>query len=148
MTSISNDPPALPTRPILVVGLGCRRDCPAQLLLELVQRNLTEYGFDIQAVTAIATIDLKGQEPGLLELAEHLGIPLVLPDLARLLPYESQLTRRSQLAYQQTGCYGVAESAALAVATQLGSAPARLLIERQKSPQATFALASAPSQAR
>jgi cobalt-precorrin 5A hydrolase len=148
VTSISSDPQAPPTRPILVVGLGCRRDCPAQLLLELVQRNLTEYGLELQAVTALATIDLKGREPGLQALAEHLGIPLVLADLARLLPYESQLTHRSQQAYQHTGCYGIAESAALAVATQLGSAPARLLIERHKSPQATFALASAPSQAR
>ncbi|WP_371920872.1 cobalamin biosynthesis protein [Pseudomonas sp. v388] len=133
---------------MLVAGLGCRRDCSAQLLLELMQRGLSEHGLDIQAVNALATIDLKRREPGLLELAERLGIPLMPADLNQLLPFEAQLTHRSIQAYQHTGCHGIAESAALAVATRLGSGPARLLISRQTSPQATFALASAPAQGR
>ncbi|MEX5669122.1 cobalamin biosynthesis protein CobE, partial [Pseudomonas neuropathica] len=42
-----------------------------------------------------------------------------------------------------TGCYGVAESAALALAEHLAQAPAKLLISRQKYAQATLALAGA-----
>ncbi|NNG65578.1 cobalamin biosynthesis protein CobE, partial [Pseudomonas fragi] len=49
----------------------------------------------------------------------------------------------SARAFALTGCFGVAESAALALAEQLGGAPARLLITRQNSSVATFALACA-----
>ncbi|PTU01742.1 cobalamin biosynthesis protein CobE, partial [Pseudomonas sp. HMWF031] len=48
----------------------------------------------------------------------------------------------SQIAFERTGCYGVAESAALALAEQLTQTPAKLLITRQKYAQATLALAS------
>lgn len=47
------------------------------------------------------------------------------------------------IAFERTGCYGVAESAALALAEQLAQAPAKLLISRQKYAQATLALACA-----
>jgi cobalt-precorrin 5A hydrolase len=39
---------------------------------------------------------------------------------------------------ERTGCYGMAESAALALAEQLIQAPAKLLISRQKYAQATW----------
>lgn len=125
----------------LVIGLGCRRGCPASLLLELIESSLGEYGLEIRAITALASIDLKNSEPGLWALAEHLGLPLVLLKADQLLPYQAQLTHRSALAHARTGCHGVAESAALALASQLGGGPAHLLIERRKSAQATFAMA-------
>jgi cobalt-precorrin 5A hydrolase len=59
----------------------------------------------------------------------------------QLTAYESQLSYRSEIAFEHTGCYGVAESAALASASQSGVA--ELLIPRQKSSHATFALAIA-----
>ena len=114
------------------------------MLLELVESGLHERGLDIGAIDALASIDLKGEEPGLLALAEQLQIPLILLSAASLRPYELQLTHRSALAYARTGCHGVAESAALAAASQLGRAPARLIIAKRQSAHATFALAGAP----
>ena len=131
-----------------MIGLGCRRGCPASVLLELIESGLGEYGLQTRAVTALASIDLKKSEPGLLSLAAHLGLPLILLEAAQLLPYEAQLTHRSAQVFARTGCHGVAESAALAVANQLGGGPAHLLIERRKSAQATFALAHSPAAGR
>ncbi|MFN3359431.1 MAG: cobalamin biosynthesis protein, partial [Pseudomonas sp.] len=56
---------------------------------------------------------------------------------------EGRLSHKSAVAFAHTGCYGIAESAALALAEQRGGAPARLLITRKKTTQVTFALACA-----
>ncbi|MFJ4143106.1 cobalamin biosynthesis protein [Pseudomonas sp. NPDC089734] len=129
----------------LVAGIGCQRGCTATLLLELIERSLQAHGLDISAITALASTDIKQDEPGLLELAERLSVPLIFFSADQLAAYEPQLTHRSPKAFEHTGCYGVAESAALALASQPGKGPATLVISRQKSPQATFALASGPA---
>ncbi|MEG5263326.1 cobalamin biosynthesis protein [Pseudomonas sp. JDS28PS106] len=128
---------------VLVVGLGCRQDCEAAHLRELIDGALAEHGLDIQRIDALASTTAKAEEPGLLELARQLGLPLVLMPPAQLAPFDAQLTHRSALAFARTGCHGVAEGAALAAASQLAGGGARLLIPRRKSRLATFALALA-----
>jgi cobalt-precorrin 5A hydrolase len=132
----------------LVIGLGCRRGCPVAALRSLVDSSLREHGTDLRRIAALATINLKSAEPGLLELAGQLGVPLIVLSAEQLAPFEAQLTHRSALAFARTGCHGIAESAALAGASQLAtglrSGPAQLLIPRRKSSQATIALAFAP----
>jgi cobalt-precorrin 5A hydrolase len=129
--------------PTLVVGLGCQRDCPASEMLELIQQSLAGSQWQLTDLSALASIDLKRDERGLLELAELLRLPLRFFSAAQLAPFESRLSHRSPVAFEHTGCHGVAESAALALASQSGLSPARLLIPRKTSTQATFALASA-----
>lgn len=131
-------------RPFLAIGLGCQQGCPADVLLDLIERSLHEYGLKTSAISALASIDSKRDEPGLRQLAGQLGLPLVLFSAAQLQVHEGQLTHRSTLAFERTGCHGVAESAALAVASQLSGGPSRLLIEYRKNRQATLALAISP----
>ncbi|AQL37889.1 cobalamin biosynthesis protein [Pseudomonas syringae] len=126
----------------LVVGLGCRRGCSAAALRELIEASLRTLDLGLGSITALASIDLKDQEPGLLELAAQLAVPLVFFNAAQLVAWELHLTHRSAQVFQTTGCHGVAEGSALALAAQLGDGTARLLIERQKNTQMTFALAS------
>ncbi len=126
-----------------MVGLGCQRGCSTAALLELIERSLERQSLRIEDISALACIDLKSHEPGLLALAKQLDLPLHFFTSTQLSVHESQLSHRSQIAFEHTGCYGVAESAALAAASQSG--PAELLITRQKNPQATFALAIAQS---
>lgn len=130
-------------RPTLVVGLGCQRGCSATALLELIERSLESHDLCLENISALASIDLKSREPGLLELANQLGLPLSFFSKVQLAEHEPQLSHRSHIAFEHTGCYGIAESSALALASQSGSA--ELLIPRQKSSQATFALAISPS---
>ncbi|SCZ31302.1 MULTISPECIES: cobalamin biosynthesis protein [unclassified Pseudomonas] len=127
--------------PILVVGLGCQRGCPASTLRALLDQTLLAHGIALDHVRALASIDLKRDESGLLELARQLALPLTCFSAQQLAGYQDRLSHRSEIAFERTGCYGVAESAALALADQLGTKPATLLISRQKAPSVTLALA-------
>ncbi len=127
----------------LVVGLGCQRGCDVQTLLALFNAALADGGIERQRITALASIDLKRDEPGLLALAQALDLPLQCFSAEQLATYESRLSHKSAVAFAHTGCHGIAESAALALAEHLTHAPAHLLITRKKTAQATFALACA-----
>jgi cobalt-precorrin 5A hydrolase len=127
----------------LVVGLGCQRGCDVHTLLALFDTALAEGGIERQHITALASIDRKQDEPGLLALARMLNLPLQCFSAEQLAMYEGRLSHKSAVAFAHTGCYGIAESAALALTEQLSHAPGRLLITRKKTAQATFALACA-----
>ena len=127
----------------LVVGLGCQRGCDVDTLLALFDSALATGRVERQRVTALASLDRRQDEPGLLALARLLNLPLQCFSAGQLAAYEARLSHRSTVAFAHTGCYGIAESAALALAEQLCGRPARLLITRQKNAQATFALACA-----
>ena len=123
-------------RELRVAGLGCERGCPAEHLAGLI----AAVG-DGRPLDAIASIALKRDEVGLLELARDLKLPTLFFSAAELDRFRHRLTQRSDLVYRETGCYGVAEAAALAGAERLCDAPAELLLPKQKTRRATFALA-------
>lgn len=126
--------------PAFYAGVGCRRGCPVDTLETLLRQALDNQGLALADLHGIASISLKAGEPGLQQLAKRLDVPLVLYDCAQLQPYAHQLSHRSAIAYAHSGCWGVAESAALALASQrLGTA--RLLLTRQVLGPATLALA-------
>ena len=129
--------------PTLVVGLGCQKGCSVTTLRALLEQVLQAHGLESGQLLALASIDLKRNEPGLLQMAEQLALPLTCFSSSQLAPYAPRLSHRSQIAFEHSGCYGVAESAALALAEQLSAGPAELLVPRQKCAQATLALATA-----
>ncbi|WP_312493256.1 cobalamin biosynthesis protein [Pseudomonas cremoris] len=126
-----------------VVGLGCQRGCDVHTLLELFDAALAEGGIERDSITALASIDLKKDEPAILALAKVLNLPLQCFSAEQLAAFADRLSHKSAVALAHTGCYGVAESAALALAEHLAGSPSRLLITRKKNLQATFALACA-----
>jgi len=129
------------TVPTLVVGLGCRRGCQVEEIQALLERSLKQAGIALNTIRALASIELKQHEPGLLQLAQQLQLPFRVFSAQQLSVHAAQLSHRSNLSLAHTGCYGVAESAALALADHLTGQPARLLITRQTSAGATFAVA-------
>ncbi len=62
--------------PVLVVGIGCRRDVPAAELRVALETTLADAGLALASVGALATAELKADEPGLQQLAHDLGVPL------------------------------------------------------------------------
>ncbi|WP_166363079.1 cobalamin biosynthesis protein [Pseudomonas akapageensis] len=126
----------------VVAGFGCQQGCPASELGALLDRTLQEHHLPRSALTGLASIELKRNEPGLQELAAQLHVPLVFFSAAELARFEPRLSHRSALAHRHTGCFGVAESAALALAEQLGGPPAELTAPRRTSAHATLALAT------
>jgi cobalt-precorrin 5A hydrolase len=131
------------TQPLLVAGLGCNRGCPLEPLLALLDNTLTCHGLQRSDLHALASIELKRDEPGLHELAETLSVPISFYPATVLNEYADRLSRKSEIVFRETGCYGVAEAAALACAERLVSHAfeAELLIPKQKNVDATLAIA-------
>ncbi|HLD67071.1 MAG TPA: cobalamin biosynthesis protein [Pseudomonas sp.] len=133
--------PGVSPRAVTVVGLGCRRGCSEQALRDLLEQTLQAHGVPLHVLDALASIEAKRDEAGLLALAHSLGLPLVFFSAEQLARFDSSLTRRSAIALRETGCAGVAEASALAQAQVLGSGPATLLIDKHSSAEASLALA-------
>ncbi len=123
------------------LGVGCSRGCPLEELAGLAATTLADAGIDPHAVAGVFSIDLKADEPAVLDLAERLGLPLRLFSAAELEQERSRLENPSETVFAETGCHGVAEAAALAG----GGAHARLVVAKRKTARATCALGLAPA---
>jgi cobalamin biosynthesis protein CbiG len=119
----------------LVVGAGCSRGCPAQELLELIGAVLDEAGAQPGAVRALATVDRRAHEPGMVAAARHHGWPLVTHPVLAL--RDVAVPTPSQTVAAHIGTPSVAEAAALL------SAGGALLVPKRRSAHATCALAGA-----
>ncbi|MFD8555025.1 cobalamin biosynthesis protein [Streptomyces fradiae] len=98
----------------LVVGVGARRGVTAREVCDLVAAVLREAGRGPGDVVALATVAAKVGEPGLVEAAARLGVPLRAHPadvLARV-----RVPHPSDAALAATGTPSVAEAAALAEA--------------------------------
>ena len=128
--------------PSLVVGVGCTRGAAAQDILGLVDAALADAGLAPASVGAVASIDVKHDEPGLLEAASARGWPLRLFAAAELdavaVPNPSEVVRRA------VGTGSVAESAALRAAGPC----ARLVVAKRASATVTVAVARRPVRGR
>lgn len=95
----------------LVLGIGCDRDTPAQLIARGVDKVLAEHGLSAKSVRAVASIDKKSDEPGLLALSSERGWPLTFYT-AEQLDAVPNLERPSEVVRKHVGTRGVSEPAA------------------------------------
>ncbi|HCV37969.1 MAG TPA: cobalamin biosynthesis protein CobE [Pseudomonas sp.] len=128
--------------PVLYAGFGCRRGCPVDVLEALLQAVLEHHGLNITALRGFASIAGKADEPGLQQLAARHALPLVVFAAEQLQRFQPQLSHRSAVAFAHSGCWGVAESTALALAS-LSHPSVTLKVARQVRGPATLALACA-----
>lgn len=112
-------PGSVPARGV-VVGVGASRDCPPAELAALVDAALAEAGLRRGDVAAVASADVKADEPAVLQLAAALGVP------ARFLPADVLRTvtvpTPSAVVAAHVGTPSVSEAAALLVAAEVGVA--------------------------
>jgi cobalt-precorrin 5A hydrolase/precorrin-3B C17-methyltransferase len=127
--------------PVLALGLGCERGCSEAELLGLLQVTLAEHGLAADAVAAAVSIDLKLDEPALQAVAARLGVPARFFSATELLLETQRLATPSDAVFRETGCFGVAEGAALAAVGPAGA----LIVPKRKSEHATCAVARAPA---
>jgi cobalt-precorrin 5A hydrolase len=101
----------------LVVGIGCRKGVPAERIEAAVCKALGERR--ISEIREIATIDLKAQEPGLLDFCERHDLPLRVIATAAVAA-RPWVTQPSAWVQQNVGVDGVCEPCAL-IASGRGS---------------------------
>ena len=121
----------------LVVGAGCSRGCPVEELLALIGAVLDEAGARPDAVRALATVDRRADEPGMVAAARHHGWPLVTHATPAL--REVEVPTPSAVVACHVGTASVAEAAAL-----LCAGGDTLLVTKRRSAHATCALAVTP----
>ncbi|MGY0066533.1 precorrin-3B C(17)-methyltransferase [Streptomyces sp. QTS137] len=98
--------------PTLVVGVGASKGAPADEVLALVEGALRDAGLSAASLARLATVDAKAGEPGIVETARLLEVPLVTyaaEELARV-----DVPNPSDAPLAAVGTPSVAEAAALA----------------------------------
>ncbi|MEY4512010.1 MAG: hypothetical protein RLZZ450_4132 [Pseudomonadota bacterium] len=95
----------------LVLGIGCARHTPADLIARGVDKVLADHGLSPADVKEIGSIDRKSDEAGLLALSESRGWPLTF-FTAEELDSELDPGVLSDAVHTSVGAHGVAEPAA------------------------------------
>ena len=126
--------------PVLALGVGCERGADAAEVIDLCETTLRDAGLAAGAVACVVSLDLKSDEAAVHALADHLGVPARFFPAERLEAETPRLVNPSDVVFEEVGCHGVAEGAALAT-TGLGG---ELAVEKKKSVRATCAIARAP----
>ncbi len=97
----------------LVVGVGAAKGVSVDEVFELVEGVLAEVGLDsVDCVVALATLDTKAAEPGIVGAAERLGVPVLVYSAEELA--EVPVPNPSDASLTAVGTPSVAEAAALA----------------------------------
>ncbi len=115
----------------LIIGMGCDKGTPLSLLRSGLLSQLKSEGIDYRCIRAIATIDLKKDEPGLVALAAELNVPLLCSD-AETLDAVDGIENPSEVVRKFVGCRAVAEAAALHWA-----GASKLLVSKRKYTEAS-----------
>lgn len=112
--------------PILHLGVGCRKQCNPEGIIDYIAQKMEENHLNPLALASISTIELKKDEPLLAALQQkwpftqqHIYSAEELKDI--------QVPNPSEKAFEVTGIYGVAEGTALKSGNE-----GPLLIEKQK----------------
>lgn len=119
----------------LVAGVGCERGAEAEEVIGLIDFALRQQNLAPESLAALASIDIKADEPALLEAARYFKVPLRLFSAAELLQERYRLKSPSDYVEDTVGTPSVAEAAALKAGP--------LVVEKLKSERATCAIGKA-----
>ena len=104
--------------PAVVLGMGCRKNKEPEAVEKAAFYSLKENDIYPEAVVALASIDIKKEEPGLTMLAEKLGIPFVTFSSEELLAVQGEFTPSSFVS-KTVGVDNVCERSAAKAAENL-----------------------------
>ncbi|MGM0901756.1 MAG: cobalt-precorrin 5A hydrolase [Bacillota bacterium] len=118
----------------IVLGIGCNRGTAMAEIEQVIEETLVELRLSKKSVKAVASIDLKKNEAGLLEITAKYNWPFVTysPEELNEIPMQNP----SETVFKYTGAYGVSEPAAMCYANTK-----KLLLEKKKSGNVTISIA-------
>lgn len=120
----------------LVAGMGCNRNTPVSEMRALLEETMADHRLSLSSLRALATVDLKADEPGFAELARILNLPIMIFSRDQLAAV-SAVPNPSTQVEKHIGVKSVCEAAAL-LATRQG----HLIVPKQKTPNVTLAVAA------
>jgi cobalt-precorrin 5A hydrolase/precorrin-3B C17-methyltransferase len=119
----------------LVAGVGCERNADAIEVIALIEAALQSHNLSPLSLAALASIDIKCDEPALHAAARHFDVPLRLFAASELAQERYRVKQPSDYVEDTVGTPSVAEAAALKAGP--------LVVEKQKSARATCAIGRA-----
>ena len=111
----------------IALGLGCDRDTPLATLRTAIDDALLACHAQLADVSAVASIDLKADEPAMLQLAAEHGWSIHFHTASELSTVE--VPNPTETVRKHTGTPSVSEAAALLAA---GADKSQLLIEKHR----------------
>lgn len=103
---------------VLHLGIGCRKGIDAAAISKAVSRTLANYHLDPAAVKCAASIDIKADEPGLLDYFRTAQIPVSFYSAEELMAVKGEF-HSSDFVRKTTGADNVCERAAMIGAQRL-----------------------------
>ncbi len=119
----------------LIAGVGCRKGIEAEQIVAAIHSAVAAAGVTVEDLRLLASADVKRDEPGLLEAARRMDLPLRLLS-SNALRDSTRSFARSEFVQEKVGLPAVAEPAAL-----LAGRRTRLLLPKQTYHGITVALA-------
>ena len=96
----------------ITIGIGCKQGTSFEDILEFIQNVLTEQGISHECIREIVSIDKKSSEPGLIEAARYLQVPLLFYGPDELSKFVDS-AYSSKFVNQKVGVGGVCEPAVM-----------------------------------
>lgn len=124
---------------IVYLGVGCRKGISAAAVKEQAEAVIANAGLNPVSVAGVASIDLKQEEQGIVELAKWFGTPYFTYSKEELLTVCGCFSD-SAFVEKTVGVGNVCERAALLAAGRQGT-EARLLVRKQAKDKVTAAVA-------
>jgi cobalt-precorrin 5A hydrolase len=97
-----------------ILGIGCRTDIPVEIIERFANEVLEEENISAESVRAVASIDLKSNEAGILEFAEKIKAETVFFSSKELASLPDMGFTPSEMVKAVTGVDNVCERAAFA----------------------------------
>ena len=121
--------------PSLVAGIGCNRHTPRDEIRDLLLQTLEQFALAPNSLTSIASIDIKSDEQGILELAEDMDLSLIFFSKEELDRVDDVPTPSTMVA-KHVGVPSVCEAAAI-----LASRNGPLIVPKHHTKNVTVAIA-------
>jgi cobalt-precorrin 5A hydrolase len=131
-TASESSPGILPRN--LVAGIGCRKGVSPEAVRDLVEQVFAENRISPLRIRSVCTIDIKQDEPGLVEFAEALGAPIISFTAEELNALAGDFSA-SEYVREVTGTDNVCERAAAA-----GGGKGRLIVRKTARNGVTLAV--------
>ncbi len=124
----------------IVAGVGCKKGTSADKIEHAVQEAFAKAGLRMEALCAVASIDLKKEEAGLLEFCETRNVPFETYAAEELQAVPGTYSA-SEFVSGVTGVDNVCERSAVKYASEYGVKHGELLLRKQAQDGVTVALA-------
>lgn len=119
----------------LIVGIGCKKGITSETVKGSVFDALHIANLPIERVRLLSTVDIKSQEPGLLQASRELDIPLRIVSVSEIATCAKEYGK-SNFVKEKIGVWAVCEPSAL-----IAGRKTQLVLTKQKYPGMTIAIA-------